>query len=629
LNARGPQTRWLRWRGLPLLVAAVGLGVTGAYWLRECRANERQLRIAFDASLREVGSRVEQRMAAHEHVLQGLRAFVEAAPLADAEALRRYVDALPLGADFSGLQGLGLAPRGGDRSRPSASLMQIEPAVPRNRAWLARDLMAEPALSKVLLAAQDSGRLALSARWSPAQEPPGFVMALPVYRGDEPPVSLAQRRARLRAWVVAPVQVHELMSSLYGELPAGLELRLYDGQELRDEHLLYQTGAGARGQPALLEAQEFLVLGGHTWTVSLRAHPAFAAARGAEGADAVLPVGATLSLLLAWLAWLLATARDRALALAERMTQALRESEQRWAFALEGAGDGVWDWQPVSGSISTSVRWKTLMSLHPGQGEPTMAQALACVHPEDMERLRAETQRCLDGASPNLASEYRVSDGAGGWNWVLARATVVERDAQGRALRLIGTLSDINARRHSEERVRFMALHDPLTELANRAHFGERMHFALANARRYNESIGLILLDLDRFKPINDQFGHAVGDQLLQTVARRIKSSVRETDSVGRIGGDEFVVLLTGPVTQETAQLVADKIFNQVARPMELGGLHIEITCSLGLALYPEDGQDELSLTKAADDAMYRNKRAGRRLMGDARSGSSDGITNP
>jgi diguanylate cyclase (GGDEF)-like protein len=623
LDARGPQAHWLRWRGLPLLVAAVGLGVSYAYWLRECRDDQQHLRSAFDASMREAGTRIEQRMAAHEHLLQGLRAFVEAAPLADAEALRRYVDALPLGADFAGLDGLGLAPLGGEPTRPSASLSQIEPAVVRNRALLGQDLLAEPALRQVLLSARDSGRLALSAQLAPARDRPGFLMALPVYRGDEPPTTLAQRRARLRAWVVAPMRVHELMSSLYGELPQGLELRLYDGQEMRDEHLLYQAGgASERGQAALLEAQEFLVLGGHTWTVSLRAHPAFAAARGATGADAVLPVGAVLSLLLAWLAWLLATSRDRALALAERMTQALRESEQRWAFALEGAGDGVWDWQPVSGSLSSSPRWKALMNWQPSQGEPTIVEVRDRVHPEDLERLRAEMQRCLDGQSPNLASEYRVSNGSGGWNWVLSRATVAERDAQGRALRVIGTLSDINARRHSEERVRFMALHDPLTELANRAHFGERMHFALANARRYNESIGLILLDLDRFKPVNDQHGHAVGDQLLQTVARRIKSSVRETDSVGRIGGDEFVVLLTGPVTLETAQLVADKIFNQVARPMELGGLHIEITCSLGLALYPEDGQDELSLTKAADDAMYRNKRAGRRLMGEARSGT-------
>jgi diguanylate cyclase (GGDEF)-like protein len=314
----------------------------------------------------------------------------------------------------------------------------------------------------------------------------------------------------------------------------------------------------------------------------------------------------------------------------------MRESERRWAFALEGAGDGMWDWQPAQDAICASGRGRALMGLEPAavDARVSLDQMLARVHADDRPALQAELQRCEDGSQSGLACEYRVADGAGGWRWVLARATVAEREeegAPGRARRLIGTLSDISARRHSEEQVRFMALHDPLTELANRAHFGERLRFALANARRYNEVAGLILLDLDRFKPVNDTYGHAVGDQLLQTVARRLKGSVRETDTVGRIGGDEFVVLLTGPLTREAAQLVADKIFNQVAQPMELGGLHLEITCSLGLALYPEDGQDELTLTKAADDAMYRSKRAGRQLLGGeprrpAPSGGNEGV---
>ena len=647
-QSQDAQPRWLRWRGLPLLVLAAGLGLSFAYWQRECRDDRLHLRSAFDAALRETSMRVEQRMAAHEHLLQGLRGFVQATPLAQQEALRRYVDALPLGADFAGLLGLGLAPLveardlaalkkdlgpawrvwpEGERSS-YAPLVQLEPAVPRNQTQLGRDLLADPLPRRMLEAARDSGRMALSARLEFANGQPGFLMALPIYRGDEPPDSLEQRRRRLHGWVLGPVQVQDLMASLYGELPAGLELQLHDGQDLSDEHLLYRLRTDTQNQPALLRAQEFLVIGGHTWTVTLQAYPAFATLRGAEGADGVLLVGGLLSVLLALLARLLSTSRERALALAERMTQALRESEQRWAFALEGAGDGVWDWKPVTGSISASTRWKTIMGLRAGQAEPNMSQMQACIHPEDLARVQAELQRCLDGQTPSLVSEYRVANGSGGWNWVLARATVVERDEQGRPLRMIGTLSDINARRASEERVRFMALHDPLTELANRAHFDERMHFALANARRYHESIGLILLDLNRFKPVNDTHGHAVGDQLLQNVARRIKGSVRETDTVGRIGGDEFVVLLTGPVTRETAQLVADKIFNQVALPMEIAGLHIEITCSVGLALYPEDGQDELALTKAADDAMYRNKRAGRRLLDDVGAPPND-LTNP
>jgi len=331
--------------------------------------------------------------------------------------------------------------------------------------------------------------------------------------------------------------------------------------------------------------------------------------------------GLVPSLLLAALAWSIGTARERALQLAERMTRSLRDSEQRWALAIEGAGDGLWDWHIAADSISTSERCRELLGLRHLAVEPLPAQCCEQLHPDDSERVRGEVRQCLAGETASILSEFRVK-GAAGWNWVMARGTVAERDASGRALRMIGTLSDINARRLSEERVRFMALHDPLTELANRAHFEERFHFALANARRYHEAVGLILLDLDRFKPINDQFGHAVGDQLLQTVARRIRNCVRETDTVGRIGGDEFVVLLTGPVTRETARRVGEKIYSQVAQPMEISGQLIEITCSLGLAMYPEDGVDELTLTKSADAAMYSHKRAGRQLL-EGRSGAA------
>lgn len=629
----GAQAKWLRWPGIPLLVLLATLALTFAYWQRERREDDALRRAAFDRALHDTSQRIEQRMAAHQHLLQGVQGFLAAYPQADEQALRRYVDALPLGADFAGLQGIAIAPRtaavdrlpaaGAGARTEVAAIVQIEPAVPRNRAALGLDLLAHPIARKALEQARDSGRMALSARLELRQlhlgAQPGFLLVVPIYAGGDMPDQPALRRERLRAWAIAPVAVPELMASLYGEQPAGLALALYDGQELADANLLYRD---LRAQSAGIERRghEFLVMGGHTWTLALETSPLFAARQGADEPRQVLWAGGTLSVLLALLAWLLGTARERAQSLAERMTQALRESEQRWSFALEGAGDGVWDWRLADGTLHCSMRWKTIMGLRPGSSELDMARARARIHPEDLPRVDAELQRCLDGLTPSLTSEYRVAGAHGGWTWVLSRGTVIERDREQKPLRLIGTLSDINVRRMSEERVRFMALHDPLTELANRAHFEERLHFALANARRYNETIGLILLDLDRFKPVNDQYGHGVGDQLLQTVAKRIKGSVRETDTVGRIGGDEFVVLLTGPVTRETAQIVCDKIFNQVALPLELAGVRLEITCSLGLALYPDDGHDELSLTKAADDSMYRNKRAGRQLFGEARS---------
>lgn len=618
LAALGTQARWLRWRGLPLLVLLLSLALTLGFWHSEQQREQAVQRRAFDAGLRDISERIEQRMAAHQHLLQGLQGFLSAHPAADADEFRRYVDALPLGADFAGLRGLAVA-----RPQPGGAVRvgQLEPAQARHAALLDLDLWAQPVLRQALLQARESGSMALSAKLDLAQlaldGEAGFVLALPVYRGGRMPEQPADRRAALLAWVLAPVAAADLMASLYGDQPDALALEIYDGQDLDEAQLLYRRQlAGLR---AARQTSEFLVMGGHTWTLRLEAGPDFAARHGADYAPNVLRAGLVLSCLLALLAWLLGTARERAQILAERMTRALRESEQRWAFAVEGAGDGVWDWHLPDDSLASSARWKALMGLSLGQSELKIGELWARIHPEDLERVRSEAQACLDGLAAQFSVEYRVSGPGGSWNWVLSRGTVVERDGQQQALRMIGTLSDINARRLSEERVRFMALHDPLTELANRAHFGERMRFALANARRYKESIGLILLDLDRFKPVNDQFGHAVGDQLLQTVARRIKAAVRETDTVGRIGGDEFVVLLTGPLSRESAQGVTDKIFNLVAQPMELSGIRVEITCSLGLALFPEDGLDELSLSKSADEAMYRSKRAGRPWLRDGR----------
>ena len=647
LRAFRPQAHGWHWRGLSALVLLASLGLTTAFWHRERDEGRRVQHEAFDAALGDASQQLLLRMAAQEHLLQGVQGLMAATPLLDAAALRRYVDALPLGADFAGLQGIALAQRGGTAARPTVLLQQIEPAAVRNGAAVGSDLWAQPLLRQALIQAEGSGRMALSAKLNLRElqlgAQPGFVMVLPVYGpappSDQSPGAVPTRRAALQAWVVAPLVAPDLMASLYGNLPRGLALTLYDGQQLTDAAVLYRSANSGRvnAHPPQQQAHEYLVIGGHTWTLALQASSDFAVREGVEMHGAVLAVGGAFSLLLALLAGLLGTARERAQALAERMTQALRESEQRWSFALEGAGDGVWDMQPKTGAISSSARWKTLMGWPPERHEPTLTQLRARIHPEDRSRAQVEFQRCLDGFSGKLISEYRVAaannhdvhtdshaDSHADWNWVLARGTVVERDSKQRPLRMIGTLSDINARRHSEERVRFMALNDPLTELANRAHFDERMHFALANARRHNERIGLILLDLDRFKPVNDHFGHAVGDQLLQTVARRIKGAVRETDTVGRIGGDEFVVLLTGPVSRETARVVADKIFNQVALPMELSGIQIEITCSLGLAIYPDDGADELSLTKAADDAMYADKRAGRHVLG-----AMGDLTNP
>lgn len=162
--------------------------------------------------------------------------------------------------------------------------------------------------------------------------------------------------------------------------------------------------------------------------------------------------------------------------------------------------------------------------------------------------------------------------------------------------------------RKSEERALHLAQHDPLTGLPNRALFADRLNQALSLARRDDTHLALMFIDLDYFKMVNDDHGHGVGDLLLQAVAARLREAVRESDTVGRIGGDEFVVLLPTVGSRSDAQVVAGKIRESLAHPFPVSGHTLNISASIGIAVFPDHGDDEDSLRKAADDAMYAAK---------------------
>lgn len=624
--------RWrARWRhgprlaqGLPWAILLTGLLLSLGLWSRERREAEDVLQREIAAALHAAGQRLDHRLDALQQILSAVHALAQtqepaAGRALDEPRLARFLDAMPLGTDHAGLEGLALVRwlpgrMADDNAAPRALLGPLLPGP--GLLGQAPDLWREPLLQPTLQRARDSGQSALSPSldlrsWRLGRGQ-GFVLVQPLFR------TTPDGSHRLESWVLAPVALAALMDPLQAQMPRGLSLRLFEGEVLQDRSLLYQP-AQAPAQ-SLRQREERLRRGGQVWTLQLLVHEGYAPLAGQAEPHTLGLLGCLGSLLLALLAWALAGSRERAQALAQRMTRALRESEQRWAFALEGAGDGVWDWNMRADTLVTTARWKALMGWPLSAPEPRFAQMLPLVHPDDHAGLRQRLRECIQGGRGSFEVEYRVRAEGGGWRWRLARGRIVERDGVDEPLRMIGTLSDIDARRQSEAQIHFLARHDPLTELANRAHFSERLQQALAHARRYRESLGLILVDLDRFKPVNDIHGHAVGDELLQAMARRLKAAVRETDVVGRIGGDEFLVLLCGPVSRESARHVAEKIYNLVAEPVQLGELCLEITCSVGLAMYPEDGEDEHSLKKAADDAMYASKRAGRLLLGAAGS---------
>lgn len=166
--------------------------------------------------------------------------------------------------------------------------------------------------------------------------------------------------------------------------------------------------------------------------------------------------------------------------------------------------------------------------------------------------------------------------------------------------------------RESEARLRHLAEHDPLTELPNRALLATRLRDAIAVAARENGKAGLMFVDLDRFKNINDAYGHGIGDQLLVAAASRMRECLRESDTLARLGGDEFVVLLPHIADHRDAELVGSRIRAAIAEPFAIAGHTLRISASIGIGVFPHNGSDEVSLMKSADDAMYRAKDIGR-----------------
>jgi len=295
-----------------------------------------------------------------------------------------------------------------------------------------------------------------------------------------------------------------------------------------------------------------------------------------------------------------------------RLSRALQESEERWKFALEGAGDGVWDWNVQTDEVVFSKRYKEMYGFSDDDIAAGDEAWIQRIHPEDRERVADDINAYLAGETPAYVNEHRVFCKDGSLKWVLARGMIVSRDIHGKPLRMIGTHADITLRKTAEDHARHLAHYDVLTDLPNRTLINDRLQQAIAKAKRDKKRMAVMFIDLDHFKPVNDKLGHEIGDSLLKLVAKRLQSCMRESDTVARIGGDEFVVLLPEIEQENDAQVVADKIRSALQSPFEVQTHQLNISCSIGIAVYPDHGHDEKLLLINADMAMYHAKKDGK-----------------
>ena len=186
------------------------------------------------------------------------------------------------------------------------------------------------------------------------------------------------------------------------------------------------------------------------------------------------------------------------------------------------------------------------------------------------------------------------------------------RDASGQISHFIGIFNDISVRKAAEARIQYLVHHDPLTGLPNRILLQDRLHQALVQASRHHRLVAVLLLDLDRFKTVNDSLGHAVGDRLLQKFGQRLSALISESDTVCRRGGDEFVIVLSDLRRAEDVGQLAGQILSALSQPLEIDGYTLASSASIGISLFPTDGQDAEALLRNADLAMYRAKNHGR-----------------
>jgi diguanylate cyclase (GGDEF)-like protein/PAS domain S-box-containing protein len=290
--------------------------------------------------------------------------------------------------------------------------------------------------------------------------------------------------------------------------------------------------------------------------------------------------------------------------------QALREAERRYRSLFDNAIEGIFRTTPDGRYLDANP---ALARIYGFATPHELVASLRDIKSQlyvDPGR-REEFMRIVKTRGEISGFESRVYRKNGDAIWISENARAVFDD-EGRVLHYEGTVEDITERRQNQARIEQQANYDSLTGLANRSLLNDRLQQAIYSAASYGARLGVVFVDLDRFKYINDTLGHDVGDRLLQVMAERLTAAVAESDTVARLGGDEFVLLLHGQSGPETVATVLEELLPKIAAPLRYGQSDLEVTCSIGVALYPDDGSDPATLLKHADSAMYRAKEQGR-----------------
>lgn len=618
---------------IPTLLALIlGTVAGGMAWQRIEAAHRETLQRAFNAETGEIALKIDERFKAYRQVLRGARALFAASEEVTRQEWRQYVDALRLSEDYPGIQGVGFAvplsasevkhheramhDQGfadyrlsppGTRTEYSA-IIYLEPFDWRNQRAFGFDMYSEPMRREAMARARQLGTPALTGKVRLVQETAtdtqaGVLLYLPVFRQHATLSTPAQREAAFVGWVYSPFRMNDLITGTFGESAPRVRLRIYDGHETTPSALLFDSHPTLPEQGPL-RSLGTLELDSRVWTLAFDSAPELGIAPPVlrlEQATIVLIGGLFVLLTASFCA-----ARQRAVELA-RISTSLRRSEARYSALVNLSQDGI---AALDARLCFTYLNPRLLALLGFPETELLGRRFDSLWPsEDAVRSQVLAERLRRGEVAAWEEQLHNADGR------LITVIVTHAphlDENGALQGAILTITDISERKASEERIRYLATHDPLTGLANRAMFMEQMNNSLLIAHRHQTRFALLFLDLDHFKAVNDSRGHAAGDALLLETARRMRRCLRASDLLARQGGDEFLALLHDIHGVDEAFTVADKIRQAIGAPFVLDGQTCVISVSIGIALYPDHGQDLETLTRNADAAMYRTKLGGR-----------------
>ena len=319
-----------------------------------------------------------------------------------------------------------------------------------------------------------------------------------------------------------------------------------------------------------------------------------------------------VAMIAAWIIVLMNESRHFVETELTQKNQALDISEERYDLAMSVANDGLFDWNMETDEVLFDSRYYTMAQYKPGDFPQSYEQWEQRIHVEDRAQVISRVQDYIDGKINKYDTEFRFLRKDGSYMWIRARGGIVSHDKTGKPLRFLGTHSDITDRKKIEEQITTHAYYDSLTSLPNRFLSLERLDLLIKKAERKQYKIAVLFLDLDDFKKVNDSLGHEVGDRVLIEAASRLKSIIRNEDTVGRLGGDEFILLLDGLKKSTDAEPVAKKLIQKFQLPFTIDKRELILTTSVGIAIYPEDGSTAARLLRHADAAMYNAKALGR-----------------